>query len=139
MIAAYRGLVMLIFVYGTLLSGLPLSHILDGSEFLGDAVVRGVQLYNIGYYPGIKKGDGIVFGELYYVNNDTLKNLDMVEGYNPNEVDNSLYHRSKIKILLPTILPEVYAYFYNGSVDDSMLIDVGDYREFLQSSATALL
>ena len=124
---------MLVFVYGTLLSGLPLSHILDDSEFLGDAVVRGVQLYDIGYYPGLKKGDGIVFGELYYVNNDTLQNLDMVEGYNPNDLGSSLYLRSEIQIILPTITTKVFAYFYNLPVVDSMLIEDGDYRKYLLS------
>jgi len=49
---------MLIFVYGTLLSGLPLSYILYDSAFLGASVAGGVQLYDIGCFPGIKKGDG---------------------------------------------------------------------------------
>jgi len=58
---------MLIFVYGTLLSGLPLSYLFDNSELIGDAVAAGVCLYVLGYYPGIKCGDGAVIGELYNV------------------------------------------------------------------------
>ena len=124
---------MIIFVYGTLLSDLPLSHILDDSILLGDAVAGGVCLYDLVYYPAIKKGDGAVVGELYYVNEATLQYLDIVEGYNPDAFENSLYHRSKIKILLPAISSVVFAYFYSLPVDEFMLIDDGDYRNFLQS------
>ena len=124
---------MLIFVYGTLLSELPLSHILDNAEFLGKAVAGGVQLYNLDYYPGIKYGDGAVIGELYFVDDETLQTLDTVEGFDTNNINNSLYYRSKIRIILPAITIPVYSYFYNLHVDDEMLIDDGDYRKFLLS------
>jgi len=124
---------MLIFVYGTLLSGLPLSHILDNSEFIGVAVAGGVQLYNLDYYPGIKYGDGAVIGEIYSVNNETLQTLDTVEGFDPNNINNSLYYRSKIRMILPTITTDVFAYFYNSQVDENMQIEDGDYRKYLLS------
>ena len=125
---------MLIFVYGTLLSELPLSHILDNAKFLGKAVAGGVQLYNLDYYPGIKYGDSAVIGEIYSVNNETLQTLDTVEGFDTNNIDNSLYQRSKIRIILPTITIPVYSYFYNLAVDESTLIEDGDYRNFILSS-----
>ena len=124
---------MLIFVYGTLLSGLERHYILDDSTFIGDAVAGGVCLYNLGYFPGIKKGDGAVIGELYYVSDETLETLDAIEGFDSNNTDNSLYHRSEIRIILPTITTDVFAYFYNLPVDEPMLIEDGDYRNFLQS------
>ena len=128
---------MLIFVYGTLLSELPLSHTLDNAEFLGKAVAGGVQLYNLGYYPGIKYGDGAVIGEIYSVNNETLQTLDTVEGFDSTNISNSLYHRSEIRIIAPTIATDVFAYYYNLQVDESMLIDSGDYRNFLQFETVA--
>jgi len=122
---------MLIFVYGTLMANLPLSHILDNSEFLGVTVAGGVCLYNIGSYPAIKRGDGAVVGELYFVNNETLQHLDIVEGFYADDLINSLYHRRKIKILLPAISSDVYAYFYNCPVDKVAHIEGGDYRAYL--------
>jgi len=124
---------MIIFVYGTLLSKLERSYVLDGSEFIGEAIVGGAKLYDLGYYPGIKHGDGAVVGELYNVDDKTLKILDTIEGFDSNDLNNSLYHRSEIKIILPTITAKVFAYFYNLPVVESMLIDDGDYRQFLQS------
>ena len=123
---------MLIFVYGTLLKGLERSYVLEGSDFIGDAVAGGVNLYDLNHFPGIKQGDGAVVGELYYVENEIIQMLDMVEGYNPNDLKKSLYQRSEIKIILPTIATDVFAYFYNLQVDDETLIDDGDYRNFLQ-------
>jgi len=124
---------MVIFVYGTLMSGLRLSHILDSSEFLGEAIVGEVCLYNLGPYPAIKQGDGAVVGEIYHVTNAILDQLDMVEGYTPNNLEHSLYHRQKIKILLPAISSEVFAYFYNSSVQEVDQIESGDYRSYVQS------
>jgi len=124
---------MIIFVYGTLLSGLERSYVLDDSELLGDAVAGGVCLYDLGCYPGIKNGDGAVFGELYDVDDITLETLDAIEGFDSNNLDNSLYLRSEIRILVPSITISVYSYFYNLAVDESMLIDDGDYRKFLKS------
>ena len=125
---------MLLFVYGTLLSSLERSSILDDSEFIGAAVAGGVLLYDLGYYPGIKRADGAVVGELYDVDDITLETLDAIEGYDANNLSNSLYHRSKIRIILPTITTDVFAYFYNLQVDDEMQIVDGDYRNFIQSS-----
>jgi len=122
---------MMVFVYGSLLKDLPLSHILDDSEFLGNAVAGGVVLYDLGSYPAIQYGDGAVVGEIYYVNNETLQQLDRVEGFYPEDLRNSLYHRQKIKILLPTIDSDVVAYFYNGDIDNSRLITSGDYRGYI--------
>ena len=124
---------MIIFVYGTLLSGLERSYVLDGSEFIGEAIVGGAKLYDLGYYPGIKKGDGAVVGELYEVDDITLETLDMIEGFDSTNLNNSLYHRSEIKIILPNITTKVFAYFYNLPVVESMLIDDGDYRKYLLS------
>jgi len=117
------------------MSGLRLSYILDTSEYIGEAIARGVCLYNLGPYPAIKQGDGAVAGEIYHVSNAILEQLNTVEGYNPTNLENSLYHRQKIQILLPAISTDVFAYFYNGSVNGLAQIDSGDYRGYVQSFA----
>ncbi len=125
---------MLIFVYGTLLKGLERSYVLDDSTFIGEAIAGGVFLYNLRGYPGIKNGNNTVLGELYDVDDITLETLDMIEGFDPNNLNKSLYVRSEIHLVSHNLSLPVYSYFYNLAVDESMLIDDGDYRNFLQSS-----
>ena len=49
---------------------------------MGEAVLDGYCLYKVSgtWYPGIKKGEGKVFGEVYEINKDTLRALDGAEG-----------------------------------------------------------
>lgn len=72
----------IVFVYGTLLRGNSNhQHFLGQSRFLGRAVLRGYALYNLGSYPGIVEShDDLVRGELYEVDEPTLKRLNYLEG-----------------------------------------------------------
>ena len=124
---------MLIFVYGKLLKNLERSYALNGSECLGDAVASGVCLYNLGYYPGIKNDTGTVIGELYNVDDITLEILDVIEGFDSNNIENSLYLRLEIQLITHTPSQPVFSYFYNSPVPEEMRIENGDYRNFLQS------
>ena len=71
---------MLLFVYGTLLKGMEREFVLSDSQYLGPAVFQ-AQLFDLGDYPGIKVGRGLVIGELYEINRVTLDLLDKLEGY----------------------------------------------------------
>jgi len=122
---------MLIFVYGTLLKGLERSCVLESSDFIGDAVAKGVQLYDLGSYPAIIKADGTVIGEIYSVNDETLEILDAIEGFYSNDLDGSLYLRSNIKIISPIITSEVFSYYYNLPLVKKTQIVDGDYQKFL--------
>src|SRR4051794_39867785 len=71
----------LLFVYGTLKRG-GVRH-----RFLGDARLVGpastlprYALYDLGSYPGMKAGDGVVRGEVYEVDMGLIPRLDAVEG-----------------------------------------------------------
>ena len=68
----------ILFIYGALLPGLRLEREMSGAERLGAAQVRG-QLYDIGSYPGLVAGQGLVSGELYRVTSEHLWRLDAVE------------------------------------------------------------
>lgn len=70
-----------VFVYGTLLKGnCNHEHYLKDSRFVGDAVLKGYSLYDLGEYPGIKKnGNDFVKGEVYIVDEDTLNKLNILE------------------------------------------------------------
>jgi gamma-glutamylcyclotransferase (GGCT)/AIG2-like uncharacterized protein YtfP len=86
-----------VFVYGTLKKNGPNHFLLEGSEVKGEATVCGT-LYDFGL-PGFKRvGRGLVHGELYRVDNETLSRLDDLEGYSEHN-PKSLYKR----VLVPCV------------------------------------
>ena len=123
----------IIFVYGTLLSGMPLSDALAKSDFIGHGKINGA-LYDLGHYPGLKNinGKGIVYGELYAVDQSTLDKLDQIEGYFPNRPDHSLYLRQQVGVRPfdggSTI--KAYSYFYRDRCRATRSITCGDYRRY---------
>ncbi|MFN7677938.1 MAG: gamma-glutamylcyclotransferase, partial [Cyanobacteriota bacterium] len=70
----------LLFVYGTLKRGLANHARLQGARALGDAVLPGARLYDLGPFPMAVAGDGQVGGELYAVAQSALPALDVFEG-----------------------------------------------------------
>lgn len=115
-----------VFVYGTLLTG-QTNH----KAFLSEesspvkATVTGYDMYDIGHFPGIVRGNGKVKGEVYSVKLSCLKALDRLEG------EGSLYIRKPV--LATTENGEkkpVLVYVYNGSVKDLPCIpfEVQPYR-----------
>lgn len=73
----------LVFVYGTLRQGCSNHFFLEGKsgvKFLGEAVLEGYEMYQIGSYPGIiPSRSGKISGEVYAVDSLTLKELDDLE------------------------------------------------------------
>ncbi len=62
----------LVFVYGTLMSGEANSGYLKDSTFIGPATIEGYDMYDVGWYPAIIPGDGLVIRELYQVGLDDI-------------------------------------------------------------------
>ena len=73
-----------VFVYGTLKKGKPNNYLLQSSELLGESIVKG-QLYYYGMegsFPvAVLEEDGEIKGEVWLVDDKTLTNLDLLEGY----------------------------------------------------------
>lgn len=86
----------LVFVYGTLMRGHGNYSYLKDSRFLGKGAAQGLALYHVTpFFPGVvKEKSSTVLGELYEVDNETLKSLDHLEsnGY--------LYQREKFSVLI---------------------------------------
>ncbi|WP_448588029.1 gamma-glutamylcyclotransferase family protein [Thermocrinis sp.] len=113
-----------LFVYGTLRKGEPRHRFMHGSRFLGEAYVQGYNLYVVYDYPGMKEGEGVVWGELYEVSKELLHELDWVEGAP------ELFRREFITVKLRGGEElTAYAYIYNHSVDGLELIPLGDWTE----------
>ena len=70
-----------VFVYGTLMQNRSNHHFLHHQTFLNRAVVNDIALYNVTlYYPGaVHKANRKICGEIYIVDEKTLKSLDELE------------------------------------------------------------
>ncbi|NBO92570.1 MAG: gamma-glutamylcyclotransferase [Planctomycetia bacterium] len=109
----------LLFVYGTLKRDGVRHPALLGATFVGLATTRPCySLFDLGSYPGMKRGDGVVHGELYEVDQRSIPHLDAVEGA-PN-----LFRLEEIEI---TGGP-AWAYLFVPEVDDRLRILNGIWR-----------
>lgn len=70
----------LVFVYGTLKQGFSNNRLLRNCRYK-DATASGIELHNGPGFPYAMRGEGITYGELYEVNDETLASLDALEGH----------------------------------------------------------
>lgn len=109
-----------VFVYGTLMKGETNHHFLEDSRFLGASAVEGYEMYNVGWYPAIIHGEGIIPGELYEVPEGDMKYIDGLEG------EGSLYIR-KCKETTDKSL----AYIYEYAQDTEGLEKIGSWKDYI--------
>lgn len=117
----------LVFVYGTLRRGEAgaMSHRFPDSRFRAEATVSG-WLYDLGAYPGLllTESDSLVKGEVYEVDDETLKQLDDFEAA-------SNYLRRQVEVALGAGIATAWTYEPNPecySFDE--LIPSGDWIEY---------
>ena len=121
-----------LFIYGTLLPGLRLEAEMHGARFVGPAHILG-RLIDVGYYPGLLRGDGQVTGEVYEVDDAQLARLDGVEGMVHGDRAASQYWREEVTVLSgPLQGQRVETYLYNRPVDGCTPIAHGDYRRYIR-------
>jgi gamma-glutamylcyclotransferase (GGCT)/AIG2-like uncharacterized protein YtfP len=96
--------------YGTLMDEPELRRL---GRYLGPALIRGA-LYDLGAFPALVEEDGTVHGRLWAPdNNEGIRLVDWIEGYDPANPDASLYHRRRVLLLEPEI--EAWAYVWPRS------------------------
>lgn len=136
-----------VFVYGSLRKGLSNHHFLDNSEYIGDFVsekqfhLMTYKNFNFPYLLddlGIDRPKSNIKGEIYKINDITLKKLDNLES------NSIVYQRKKYKFINDNIEIEAYIYilvkpliieYIKEKIDiDYFLITSGDWREFLYNS-----
>lgn len=122
-----------LFIYGTLLPTLCRHDALQGAACLGPARVRAC-LHDLGEYPALVPGEGVVLGEVYAVDAALLAHLDAVEEVVPGDDAASLYLRRKIRLEASAqgLPQQAWTYVYNRSVAGRPWIADGDYRQFLR-------
>ena len=69
-----------VFVYGTLMKGETNHRYLENSTYLGTTLIEGYEMYDVGWYPAIIAGDGLVVGEVYQVPKSDMPAIDRLEG-----------------------------------------------------------
>ena len=107
-------------------------NILDEAPFIGFATTPGT-LFDVGRYPALIKGEGTVYGEVYRVEPEGLRRIDLLEGFEEEDPAQSHYLRIDVKVLLNGAESlKAQAYFYNHETDHLSLIPSGDYCRYLE-------
>lgn len=123
-----------VFVYGTLMKGhgnhrYYLSH----SEYVGTGEISGYALYAVSSFPGIvPEGQERVKGEVYKVDQDTLKRLDRLEG------EGSIYLRKEIEVTVNGQSLMAWTYLWNHGIEGTEKIsyDVQPWKgQYIEYSA----
>lgn len=109
----------LVFVYGTLLSGEANHRLLAEADFIAEAELKGVEMYDNGSYPMIIDGENSCEGEVYSINQQELRRLDILEGYTEGKKD-CLYSREKVRVYPIPDGEAIEAYVYKYKKDTSM-------------------
>ena len=115
----------LVFVYGTLRKGCGNHRLLTEQVKLGKDTIKGYRMYSLhGGFPGVVEGNeqDYVVGEVYEV--DTIRRLDGLEGYRPDEPKRGLYDRKQVE----TIYGTAWVYIYNPPVNGEVITDWKEYH-----------
>lgn len=111
LVAYWNGNSCPVFVYGTLMRGERANAMLGIGEFAGCFLLKDFAMYNLGQYPGIRHcPNESVYGELYFVSPDVVKQLDGYEG------EGSLYTRTTVQLSAGHKVFLAEAYIYNHDV-----------------------
>ena len=118
-------------VYGSLMSGMGGREELgvgDPLRFVSRCEISGC-LFDLGDYPGLRLGSGIVHAELYEIRDaSVLQRLDAYEHYNPDDPEGSLYIRKLVRLARPDC--DAWLYEYNRDLSGKPRISSGDWKGY---------
>lgn len=120
-----------LFVYGTLRSNQPNAPRLGGATPLGWATVSG-KLLDLGDYPGLIEGEGVVIGELFLLPSAALERIDDLEGFDPLDPESSLFVREERYVHLPGQNTRRQAWIYRWPHGGGSPIESGDWVRHVQ-------
>ena len=115
----------LIFVYGTLRKGFHNHRLLKNSTFIGKGRTKKKYKMTVNGIPFVSEKEGIshIVGEVYEVDEKTLKRLDILESH-PD-----WYERKKVKIILENG-KEIEAWLYFNEISEgNNIIYSGDFTD----------
>ncbi len=95
-------------------------------RFASPCEIRG-SLFDLGEYPGLRLGSGIVHGELYEIaGNAIFERLDAFELYDPGNPAGSSYIRKLVRLEQPD--RDAWLYEYNRDASGMTSISSGDWK-----------
>ena len=115
----------LVSVYGSLRKTMSNhQYYLSSSEYKGTfSTEPEYTLHSLSYYPGLKlDGNTSIVMEVYEVDEETLKNLNRLEGYRPGETS-TFYDRIKIN----TPWGKAFTYIYVNELSKESIVESGDW------------
>jgi len=103
-----------LFVYGTLKKGFHNHDFLKYASYLGERTIKG-KMYSYGAFPYVNiKQNGIIHGELYSIDENTLLDCDSLEGYPSFYSKKEVITNKNEKVLVYYINKECNALIKNG-------------------------
>ena len=114
---------MIVFVYGSLMSGFYNHTLMEGADFISDGRVYDMALYSRGAYPCAVHGIGWVEGELWEVSAAQEQALDCLEGHP------AFYKREPMTVHTETGAHTAWMYIYQGDVRSMPRVDSGSWRK----------
>lgn len=122
-----------IFTYGTLLRGRHNHYVMEQArgKFIGQAKIKNKDLYfafSRNSFPAMVEGKGVVYGEVFEVDEKGVEILDRLEGYMKKDEKNSMYLRRKAKVTLKNG-EEVWVsyYLWNRRIYPELKIEDGRF------------
>lgn len=108
-------------------------YLQSNATYLGEAFCHG-QLFMVSTYPGLVKGKGKVYGEVYEIKNninEVLHFLDQYEDYRADNEADSLYLRRTIQCQLidSKEIIKCSTYLYNQPIQGEQLIEDGRFMD----------
>ncbi|HEX2259376.1 MAG TPA: gamma-glutamylcyclotransferase family protein [Actinomycetota bacterium] len=123
-------------LYGSLMAGVGGLDRLGCSgslAYVGPCQISG-RLVDLGPYPGLILGGGIVEAELYEVIDDSvLGRLDRYEGHDPRDPSRSLFVRRKLRLLKPP--RDAWVFVYNRNSAGKPIVEAGSWKRHLEAMA----
>jgi len=123
-----------VFVYGSLLSGLGNHGLLVESTKLGETKSPKLfSMVDLGWFPGVILNNDNpieIKGEVYEVDENTLKRLDRLEGFVATNPKFGMYDRLEID----TEFGKAYIYVYNNIHKNSRnFVESGDWKTYFKT------
>jgi gamma-glutamylcyclotransferase (GGCT)/AIG2-like uncharacterized protein YtfP len=109
------------FVYGTLKEGGFFASRFDPfRKSVEEAKIEGVDMLDLGGFPGAVPGEGTILGEVHEYKNEeeVLRAFDRIEGFSEKDPDGSLYLRKEVEVTLKNgEKTTATMYFFNRETD----------------------
>ena len=119
---------MLVAVYGTLRKGLNNHALLKHADYVGKyETLPEYKMVDLGPYPGLlENGNTSITMEVYKISDITLKNVDNLEGYDPDSTTHHFYER----IIIDTPFGKAFTYLYKAGCNNAEIVDTGDWVDY---------